>query len=111
MVTGKPVAILNGAIITADGDYSCRTISLEKARQLIKSAPGIISAIGHQATAEILTDILETEVLMNRINFVQETGQQALIFKLNTRPPEGAILSRSDIETCGYVFQLLIKLG
>ncbi|WP_312202624.1 YddF family protein [Anaerospora hongkongensis] len=109
MENRKPIAILNGAIITAEGDYSCHTIKLEEAKELIRSAPGIISAVGHQATAEVLTDLLETEVTLNRINFYQEPGQQALVFKLNSRPPEGVILSREEIEEFGYQFQVLSR--
>jgi len=109
MEKSPPIAILNGAIITAEGEYSCRTISVEEAKQLVRSASNIISAVGHQATAEILTDLLETEVTLNRIDFQQETGQQALVFKLNSRPPEGVVLSRKEIEELGYQFQLLSK--
>jgi hypothetical protein len=109
MEKSLPIAILNGAIITAEGEYSCRTISLEEAKQLVRSASNIISAVGHQATAEILTDLLETEVALNRIDFQQQTGQQALVFKLNSRPPEGVILTRKEIEELGYQFQLLSK--
>jgi hypothetical protein len=109
MENSKPVAILNGAIITAEGEYACRTINLEDARKLIQSAPEVISAVGHQATAEILTDLLGTEITLNRINFHQEAGQQALVFKLNSRPAEGVILSRKEIEEFGYQFQLLSR--
>lgn len=109
MENRKPIAILNGAIITAEGEYSCRTIKLEEAKKLIHSAPAIISAVGHQATAEVLTDLLETEVALNRIDFHQEAGQQALVFKLNSRPPEGIILSREEIEEFGYQFQVLSR--
>jgi phosphoribosylanthranilate isomerase len=109
MENRQPIAILNGAIITADGEYSCRTISLEEAKKMIQFAPEIISAVGHQATAEIITDLLETEIVLNRINFHQEAGQQALVFKLNSRPPEGMILSRDEIKAFGYQFQLLVR--
>lgn len=109
MENKQPIAILNGAIITADGEYSCRTISLKECKKLIQSAPEIISAVGHQATAELITDLLETEVTLNRINFHQKAGQQALVFKLNSRPPEGIILSREEIEEFGYQFQLLSR--
>lgn len=104
MSNRQPIAILNGAIITADGEYSCRTISLEEARELVQSAPGIISAVGHEATAEILTDLLEIEIGLNRINFHQKTGQQALIFKLNSRPPEGVILSGRKLKSLAINF-------
>jgi len=109
MENRQPIAILNGAIITAEGEYSCRTISLEESKKLIHSAPKVISAVGHKATAEIITDLLGTKVTLNRINFHQEAGQQALVFKLNSRPPEGIILSRDEIEEFGYQFQLLSR--
>ncbi len=109
MESNQPIAILNGAIITADGEYSCRTISLEECKKLIQSASEIISAVGHKATAEIITDLLEREVTLNRIDFHQEAGQQALVFKLNRRPPEGIILTRDEIEAFGYQFQLLSR--
>ena len=111
MEHNQPIAILNGAIITAEGEYSCRTISLDEVKKLIGSTPEIISAVGHQATAEIITDILEKKVSFNRINFHQQVGQQALVFKLNTRPPEGIILSRTEIEKFGYQFQLLSRIS
>ncbi|MBP2636789.1 MAG: hypothetical protein H6Q72_2696 [Firmicutes bacterium] len=109
MKSRYPLAILNGAIITADGEYSCQTISLAEAKKLVQSAPGIISAVGHQATAEIISDLLGIKVDFNRINFHQNTGQQALVFKLNSRPPEGIILSRDEIEAFGFQFQLLSR--
>lgn len=109
MKNSHPIAILNGCVITAEGEYSCRTISLEEAKRLVKAASRIISAVGHQATAEILTDLLGRKIAFNRIDFHQEAGQQALVFKLNSRPPEGSILSRSEIEQFGYQFQLLTR--
>ena len=35
---------------------------------------------------------------MNRINFVQEQHQEALVFKLLGRPEEGKLLTLSEIE-------------
>ena len=71
----------------------------------------ILSAVGHQSTADILTTLLETEVPMNRIQFAQEKGQKALVFKLNGRPEEGKILTAEEIEAIGYKFQLLTKIS
>lgn len=105
----QPLAILNGAIVTADGEYSCRTISLQEARALVQGAPDIVSAVGHEATAEILTELFNRKICFNRINFQQEAGQDALVFKLNRRPPEGVVLTKSEIEKLGYQFQLLSR--
>ena len=105
------LAILNTSIITSEGVFSLRDISLEEARKLaIDNRDNLLSAVGHQSTAEILTTLLGVEIKMNRINFVQEQHQEALVFKLLGRPEEGKILTLSEIEGIGYKFQVLIKI-
>ena len=104
----KTLAILNTSILTAEGTFSLKSITLDDAKNLVQKNE-ILSAVGHVSTAEILTELLGTEIPVNRIQFAQEDGQQALVFKLNGRPPEGKILSREEIETNGYKFQLLEK--
>ena len=101
-----PIAILNTTILTADGDFSLKTISLEEAKQLIQDKE-TLSAVGHDSTAQILTELLEVDVPLNRIQFKQQSGQQALCFKLSGRPREGAILSKEEVEAMDYEFKLL----
>lgn len=111
------LAILNTSIITAYGSFKYQPISLDDAKLLLHDAldpmigpdAGILSAVGHQSTADILTELLETEIPVNRIQFAQEVGQSAIVFKLKGRPPEGVILSREEIESIGYEFGLLIR--
>jgi hypothetical protein len=102
-----PIAILNTSIITSVGTYEMTPTTLEIARILVNKPEGFISAIGHQSTAEILTNLLQIEVPMNRINFEQQVLQMALVFKLKQRAPEGVILSAEQIEEIGYEFFLL----
>lgn len=104
-----PLALLNTSIITADGEFTLRTITLDDALELVESANGLDSAIGHDSTAQIMSELLRVDVPVNRQMFEQQPGQQALVFKLNGRPPEGAILSREDIEKIGYSFKLLSR--
>lgn len=104
------LAILNTSIITSEGTFTLKDITLEEARNLIKENE-ILSAVGHQSTSDILTTLLETEVPVNRIQFAQETGQKALVFKLNGRPEEGKILKIEEISEIGYKFQLLTKIS
>jgi hypothetical protein len=102
------LGILNTTILTSDGEYSLKTISLEEARALILgNENNLLSAVGHESTAQILTNLLGVEIKVNRIQFVQEAGQNALCFKLNGRPAEGKILSLEEIEEIGYEFKLL----
>jgi hypothetical protein len=109
----KKLAILNTTIVTTDGYYRMNEITLEEAKNIIKTYNydnNILSAIGHQSTADILTELLDVKIETNRILFQQEAGQKALCFKLNGRPPEGQILSKEELEEIGYTFKLLEKL-
>lgn len=102
------LAILNTSILTSEGTFTLQSISLDDAKKLIaENENEILSAVGHQSTAEILTCLLGIEIPVNRIQFKQEAGQQALVFKLLGRPPEGKILSKEEVEAIGYKFQLL----
>ena len=104
------LALLNTSILTTTGRFELKDITLVEARNLVTENE-ILSAVGHQSTADILTTLLETEVPMNRIMFEQETGQKALVFKLNGRPEEGKILTAEEIHQIGFKFQLLTKIA
>ena len=69
--------------------------------------PPLLSAIGHETTAQILTELLGFEIPVNRIEYRQEPGDIALVFKLRGRPSEGKILTRDEIEAMGYDFGIL----
>jgi Domain of unknown function (DUF1874) len=111
------LALLNTSILTNYGAFTYRKIDLNDAQILAYNAndpmigpdDGLLSAIGHESTAQILTELLDVPVAMNRIQFAQEVGQNALVFKLKGRPPEGKILTKEEIETIGYEFGLLSR--
>ena len=102
------LGILNTSILTSTGMYELQDITLEQAQDLVHNND-ILSAVGHQSTADILTTLLGTTIPMNRIMFEQQEGQKALVFKLLGRPEEGKILTQQEIEQIGYKFQLLIR--
>ena len=105
----KKVTLLNTSILTAFGSFMYHEISLEEAQEITAKFP-FQSAIGHESTAEILSKLLKQDVKMNRINFSQQVGETAIIFKLNGRPPEGVILTVLEIEKIGYSFGTLIRM-
>lgn len=103
------IGILNCAICTEPGIYKLKTTSLEDVKELLKEND-FISAIGHQSTAEILSELIGIDIPMNRIQFTQEPGQTAIVFRLKNRIPEGKILSREEIEEIGYEFCTLRRI-
>lgn len=106
------LALLNTSILTTEGAYTLKDISLEDAKNLTQqNKDNLDSAIGHMSTAEIMTMLLGDKVEVNRQMFTQQIGQKALVFKLSGRPEEGKILSRDDIEQIGYKFQLLERIN
>jgi hypothetical protein len=104
------LALLNTSIVTNDGSYSLKTIDLMEAQDLVSNSD-LDSAIGHESTAQAMTQLLGVTVETNRQMFAQEVGQEALVFKLNGRPPEGAVLSREQLEDIGYSWKLLTRLA
>jgi len=104
-----PVGLFNGTVATTNGLYRINDIDIDNAKRYIEEN-GFISAIGHEATAEIMSNILGFNILMNRIQFHQEVGQIAIVFKLNVRPPEGELLNREELERVGYSLKIMERL-
>jgi hypothetical protein len=104
------ITLLNTSILTDYGSYRYEHISLEEAKRLLHDGHSTWeSAIGHQSTADMLTELLGIECPVNRIQYRQGLDQAALVFKLKGRPEEGKILNRKEIEKIGYEFGILVK--
>ena len=103
------VLLLNAAVLTANGTFKLSSISLEDVKEML-TEENIMSAIGHNTTADIMTELIGINIPVNRIQASQESGQKAIIFKLLKRPEEGKILNREEIEEIGYEFLLLERL-
>lgn len=104
-----PLAILNTAICTTIGDYEVTGLNVYQARRIVADAPEILSAVGHQATADVLSELLGRPIPVNRIQFQHQHGQRALVFKLRGRPPEGVILTVAEMEAIGYDLWLMTR--
>lgn len=103
--------ILNTSILTSHGHFHYYPASIDVVLAHLQAADDtgipVISAVGHESTAAILTELLYRKVEVNRIEFKQQVGDVAVVFKLRGRPPEGKILTREEIESIGYDFGLL----
>ena len=77
-----PVVLFNGPVCTAEGLYRVSELDFEEARRLV-CRWGFESAVGHVASAEVLSAVLGVPVPMNRVDYVQKAGQMAIALKLN----------------------------
>ena len=72
-------------------------ITLEFARQLVQ-AP-FESAVGHEATAQLLTAQLGVEVPYNRVSISLAPGDTLIVAVPATRLPEGKVLSLEELQS------------
>lgn len=111
----KRLTFLNAPVVTAPGVFNYETISSQTARRLIKEfqeqGREIASAVGHEATAELMTRLLGFPVKFNRTEFNQTTDDVALVLRLHKRAPEGKVLCCDELEDIGYELGLLSRIA
>jgi len=79
-----------------------KQVDAEEARRIFEDAvlkdKEIISAIGHESSAKIMSELLGREVPARRIQVTLEDGDEALVLQLMIRPPEGKVLSYEELQ-------------
>jgi hypothetical protein len=83
-------------------------VDLEQVKQML-STKEFMSAVGHQATAEILSKILGLPVIFNRQSIKLTEHDTLVVFQLMTRLPEGAVLGEEELKTLPHKF-ILVKI-
>jgi len=100
------VYVLNTLITPVDFDkfsevrVKLKKISVEEAKEIL--ANGFVSAVGHEATARLLSQLLGIQVPMERRTIFLKPGDRAVHFFLKTRLPEGAILSEDELRKLDF---------
>jgi hypothetical protein len=104
------IYVLNTLVIPIDFErfpkvtVKIRKASIEEVRQLLSR--GFVSAIGHQATATLLSQLLGIEVPFNRVTVKAEPGDILIHFVLRERIPEGKILTLEELQRLPFDFAI-----
>ena len=102
--------LLNTPILTSYGSFELKgPLPLGEARRL--AGEGFISAIGHAGTAALMSELLGLEVPANRGAIRMKPGDEALVFRLLERQPEGQVLNREELACVPHEFALLRRVA
>jgi len=102
--------LLNAPILTSYGYFLFEKITVEEAKEIIRNErEDIVSAVGHEATAKIMSSLLDYPVIANRVAIIMEKGDKAIVFRLLERLPEGKVLSEEELTQLPYELGLLWK--
>ena len=78
---------------------------LEWIKEII--AGGFESAVGHESTAKLLSQLLGVNVPANRQEIKLKYGDKLIVFQLMQRLPEGKILDEEELKKIGYRFLIV----
>ena len=99
-----------GMLAKAPTTITVEEIDVSSARKIVGAARErgeLVSAVGHEATAKLLTGILGEDVAYNRVPIKLTDGDVVVVFQLLDRIPEGKILSVEEIRAMKYKFYLV----
>ena len=92
--------VLSSLVMPCSADWfiiESRKVTLDEARQWIQQGD-FVSAVGHESTAQLLSELLGAEIKQNRIFVDMKPEDEALAVQFLIRLPEGAVLSKDELE-------------
>ncbi|MCY0882327.1 MAG: DUF1874 domain-containing protein [Acidianus infernus] len=84
-------------------------ITIEEAKELVRHN-NFISAVGHESTAKLLSQLLGVEIPTSRQQIFLEPSDKALAFVLKSRPPEGKVLTLEELNQIGFELILIERV-
>jgi len=103
--------VLNSLIVPVDFTEKdhymvfLKKIVLTEAQEIL-SEVDFTSAVGHEATAKVLSELIGINISYNRITVKLKSGDMGLHFALKTRLPEGKVLTEEELKQLNYEFVL-----
>lgn len=106
--------LLNSLITPIKDHYALfeiKQISIEEARKIIQTKPSFVSAVGHNATAQLMSLALGVEVPANRVSIYFSKGDEAIALVLMRRLAEGQIIkTMEELESIGYTLYYIRRV-
>jgi len=94
-----------GMLSSNDSIVRIKNLELEKVKEILSR--GFISAVGHKATADVITQMVGIDIPTNRIEVKLTTNDVLVVFQLLSRLPEGSILTREEIDKLPHRWYLV----
>jgi len=101
------IYILNSLIVPVNFDkvdearIRLNRISLEEAKDILSNNK-FISAIGHEGSAQVLSQLLGIKIPVNRVSVFFEKGDIGIHLFLKQRLPEGRVLSEEELKKLDF---------
>jgi hypothetical protein len=103
-----------GEIPPAGRTIKVRPLTLEEVRSLLQQGQGYESAVGHEATASVISTLLGLPVEARRVAITLSPGDRVVVFQLRMRLEEGRILNKEEVESLyqqGLASFCLVEVG
>ena len=84
-------------------------IHLPQVRELLSNSQWQ-SAVGHETTAKLLSQLLGIEIPYNRVQLKLNSGDRVIVFQINKRLPEATSLSEEDLKEILHSSMWSLKL-
>ncbi len=101
--------LLNAPVLGCYGSY--RFLPSTAAHLARWSREGFVSAIGHPASALLLSERLGVPVPIIRQSVSLQVGDEALVLRLTRRLPEGCVLEADDLRRWPYELAWLQRMA
>ncbi len=99
------IYVLNAPVVTNYGVYRFTVIAPDAAREILSA--GFISAVGHESTARLMSQMIGIDIPFNRITIHMEAGDKAIALWLLDRPGEAQVYSMEDLAAVNCELGLL----
>jgi len=93
------------SMLTSDVLLRVKELSINEVRDLLKES--FMSAVGHESTAQLLSQLLDISVPVNRVSISLRPSDKLVVFQLLTRLPEGKVLTLDELKQLKYKFYLV----